>query len=98
MIDMSWRRFVWAVFAFAFIFGADKIKDAEKLTRKVTLETENRMTAKNLQGWEESIGERWQLVIEHIAQTSETLLKQLATYVRVGSPDKTCEHCTKDES
>ncbi len=89
MVDPSWRRFAWATFAFAFIFAADKIKDVEKAKRKERIETENRMTQQMLEGWEASLGGRYELLTSKIADTSDVLLKQLSTYVRDASPTRT---------
>lgn len=97
MADPSLRRYVWATFAFAFLFGADAIKDVEKVKRKTIAETEIRMKQEWLEGWEQSQGRNTELITNAVTHTSDSLLKQLATYIRVGIPDKTCEHCTKEE-
>lgn len=97
MVDMSWRRFIWAGFAFAFLFGADAIKDVEKVKRKAEDLTEIRMKQTMLEGWEKSQDRNTELITNAVTHTSDSLLKQLATYIRVGIPDKTCEHCTKEE-
>jgi hypothetical protein len=96
MADMSWRRYVWATFAFAFLFGADAIKDVEKVKRKAEDLTEIRMTKQMLEGWEKSQDRNTELITNAVTHTSDSLLKQLATYIRVGTPDCTVPHHTQE--
>jgi hypothetical protein len=96
MADTSWHRYAWVFFGLSFICAFDFIKDVEKAKRKERDMTEIRMKQDWLEGWEKSQDEKYALVTQQIAATSDTLLRQLATYVRVGTPDRTCEHCEKE--
>jgi hypothetical protein len=72
-------------------------KTWKKAKRKERDLTEIRMKQGWLEGWEKSEDARYTFMTKHITNTVDTLLKQLATYVRTGTPDRTCEHCEKDD-
>lgn len=92
-LDSSNYRFAWVLFGLSYIIAVDLIKDVEKAKAKERALTEIRMKQEMLEGWDASLGERYELMIDQITKTSDTLLKQLATYVRTGVPDRTCETC-----
>lgn len=92
MVDSSWYRYAWVLFGLAFIIATDLIKDVEKTKRKERALTEIRMKQEWLDAAHESEDARDERFVNAITRTSEPLLKQLATYVRVGTPDCNVPH------